>query len=78
MLALAAEPTVLRGRRFGNAVLVAAAAALPVPELTRRVAGDGYAGRVESGRRLVEFAGGAAMVTDAVAVESPGRRAVFG
>jgi spermidine synthase len=71
-LALAAEPTVLRGRRFGNAVLVAAAVALPVAELTRRVAGDGYAGRVESGRRLVEFAGGAGVVTDAVAVESPG------
>ncbi|MEV6791568.1 fused MFS/spermidine synthase [Streptomyces sp. NPDC051320] len=71
-LALAAEPTVLRGRRFGNAVLVGAAVPLPVAELTRRVAGDGYAGRVESGRRLVEFAGGAGVVTDVDAVASPG------
>ncbi|WP_328538626.1 spermidine synthase [Streptomyces sp. NBC_00344] len=70
-LALAAEPTVLRGRRFGNAVLVGAAVALPVGELTRRVAGDGYAGRVESGRPLVDFAGGARVVSDADAVASP-------
>lgn len=70
-LALAAEPTVLRGRRFGNAVLVAASVPLPVAELTRRVAGDGYAGRVEAGRQLLDFAGGARVVTDADAVASP-------
>ncbi len=78
-LALAAEPTVLRGKRFGNAVLVAAGTPLPVAELTRRVAGDGYAGRVESGRGLLDFAGGARPVTDAGAQASPAPpRAVFG
>ncbi|MEV8566784.1 fused MFS/spermidine synthase [Streptomyces sp. NPDC051322] len=71
-LALAVEPTVLRGRRFGNAVLIAASTPLPIAELTRRVAGDGYAGRVESGQRLVEFTGGATPVTDTNAVASPG------
>lgn len=70
-LALAADPTVLRGRRFGNAVLLASDVTLPVAELTRRVAGDPHAGRVEHGRALADFTGGAAAVTDASAKPSP-------
>ncbi|MER6994834.1 fused MFS/spermidine synthase [Streptomyces sp. NPDC000410] len=70
-LALAADPTVLRGRRFGNAVLLASASPLPVAELTRRVASDPHAGRVEHGRALTDFTGGAAAVTDASARPSP-------
>ncbi|GAA1355123.1 spermidine synthase [Streptomyces beijiangensis] len=70
-LALAADPTVLRGRRFGNAVLVASALPLPVAELTRRIAGDPHPGRVEHGRALADFTGGAAAVTDASAAPSP-------
>jgi spermidine synthase len=70
-LALIADPTVLRGRRFGNAVLVASDGELPIAELTRRVAGDPYPGRVEHGRTLADFAGGAAAVTDASARPSP-------
>ncbi|MEV4329542.1 fused MFS/spermidine synthase [Streptomyces sp. NPDC049597] len=70
-LALAADPTVLRGRRFGNAVLLASDSELPVAELTRRVAGDPFAGRVEHGRALADFTGGAAPVTDASAKDSP-------
>ncbi|MGW1884344.1 spermidine synthase [Streptomyces sp. NPDC001970] len=70
-LALAADPTVLRGRRFGNAVLLASDVPLPVAELTRRVAGDPHAGRVEHGRALADFTGGAAAVTDATARPSP-------
>jgi spermidine synthase len=70
-LALAADPTVLRGRRFGNAVLLASDRALPVAELTRRVAGDPHPGRVEHGRALLDFTGGAAPVTDASAKPSP-------
>ncbi|MFF8601588.1 spermidine synthase [Streptomyces sp. NPDC015232] len=70
-LALAADPTVLRGRRFGNAVLLASDRALPVAEFTRRVATDPHPGRVEHGRELVDFAGGAAPVTDASARPSP-------
>ncbi|MCQ0022847.1 fused MFS/spermidine synthase [Streptomyces somaliensis DSM 40738] len=70
-LALAADPVVLRGRRFGNAVLLASAAPLPVAEFTRRVAGDPHPGRVEHGRALADFTGGAAPVTDATAKASP-------
>ncbi|MFF9065200.1 spermidine synthase [Streptomyces sp. NPDC014891] len=70
-LALAADPTVLRGRRFGNAVLLASDRELPVAELTRRVATDPHPGRVEHGRALADFAGGAAPVTDASAKPSP-------
>ncbi|MGW4162669.1 spermidine synthase [Streptomyces sp. NPDC004788] len=70
-LALIADPTVLRGRRFGNAVLLASDRELPVAELTRRVATDPHPGRVEHGRALADFTGGAAPVTDASAKPSP-------
>ncbi|MFJ3904213.1 spermidine synthase [Streptomyces sp. NPDC090025] len=70
-LALAADPTVLRGRRFGNAVLLAADRELPIAEFTRRVATDPHPGRVEHGRALADFTGGAAPVTDASAKPSP-------
>ncbi|WP_328555381.1 MULTISPECIES: spermidine synthase [unclassified Streptomyces] len=70
-LALVADPTVLRGKRFGNAVLVASGRPLPIPELTRRAASDPHPARVEHGRELLDFTGGAAPVTDAVAVASP-------
>ncbi|MFI0979569.1 spermidine synthase [Streptomyces sp. NPDC021093] len=70
-LALAADPAVLRGKRFGNAVLLGSDAALPVAEWTRRVATDPHPGRVEHGRDLADFTGGAAPVTDASAQPSP-------
>ncbi|MEU3250046.1 fused MFS/spermidine synthase [Streptomyces sp. NPDC006997] len=70
-LALIADPAVLRGRRFGNAVLVAADQPLPVAELTRRAASDPHPARVEHGRTLTDFTGGAPAVTDAAAVASP-------
>ncbi|WP_330175708.1 fused MFS/spermidine synthase [Streptomyces sp. NBC_01498] len=70
-LALAADPAVLRGRRFGNAVLLASDRELPLAELTRRIAGDPHPGRVEHGRALRDFTGGALPVTDADARPSP-------
>ncbi|MTE19175.1 spermine synthase [Streptomyces sp. TRM43335] len=70
-LGLTADPAVLRGRRFGNAVLAASDRELPVAELTRRAASDPHPGRVEHGRALADFTGGAASVTDADAVPSP-------
>ncbi|MEU8945453.1 fused MFS/spermidine synthase [Streptomyces sp. NPDC048489] len=70
-LALVADPTVLRGKRFGNAVLVACDRPLPLAELTRRAASDPHPGRVEHGRQLADFTGGAAPVLDAAAVASP-------
>jgi spermidine synthase len=68
---LAADPAVLRGRRFGNAVLWAADHALPVADLTRRVATDPHPGRVVAGRPLADLAAGAVVVTDATATPSP-------
>jgi spermidine synthase len=70
-LALVADPAVLRGKRFGNAVLVCSDRPLPIAELTRRAASDPHPGRVEHGRALADFTGGAAPVTDAAAVASP-------
>ncbi|WP_331445595.1 fused MFS/spermidine synthase [Streptomyces xanthochromogenes] len=70
-LALTADPTVLRGKRFGNAVLVCSAVPLPVAELTRRIAGDPHPGRVQHGRELADFTGGAVAVSDASAKPSP-------
>ncbi|OQR64925.1 spermine synthase [Streptomyces maremycinicus] len=70
-LALVADPTVLRGKRFGNAVLVASDRPLPTAELTRRAASDPHPGRVEHGRALTDFTGGAPPVVDASAVASP-------
>ncbi|MEG3628796.1 spermidine synthase [Streptomyces poriticola] len=70
-LALIADPAVLRGKRFGNAVLVASDAPLPTAELTRRAASDPQPARVEHGRHLTDFTGGATPVTDTAAVASP-------
>ncbi|MFI7601159.1 spermidine synthase [Actinoplanes sp. NPDC049681] len=66
---LVADAAVLRGRRFGNLVVVAGRTPLPVAELTRRAAGDWFPGRVETD--LDRFTGGRAAVTDADAVASP-------
>ncbi|MFD9541438.1 spermidine synthase [Streptomyces sp. NPDC060022] len=70
-LALAADPTVWRGKRFGNAVLLASDLPLAVAELTRRVATDPHPGRLEHGRVLADFTGGAAAVTDEGAKPAP-------
>ena len=45
---LIADAAVLRGRRFGNLVLAASPAPLPVDALTRRAAGDPMPGRVRA------------------------------
>lgn len=69
--ALLAEPAVLRGRRFGNAVLLASDAELPVAALARRCAADAFPARVEFGAGLARFQRGARPVGDAEAVGSP-------
>ena len=67
---LVGDAAVLRGRRYGNLVLVASRVEPPVPELTRRAAGDWFPGRVLAGAELDRFTGGAAVVHDAEAVDS--------
>jgi spermidine synthase len=68
---LLADPSVLRGRRFANLVLVGSDAPLPVERLTRRAARAAGRARLVEGDDLVRFSGGAAPVTDATAREAP-------
>ncbi|MET9375672.1 spermidine synthase [Streptomyces sp. NPDC003035] len=70
-LALIAEPAVLRGRRFGNAVLVASDGEIDTAHLARRAAADAFPARVEYGASLTRFTGSAHPVTDTTAVPSP-------
>nr|WP_202486742.1 fused MFS/spermidine synthase [Streptomyces sp. SID8354] len=70
-LALIAEPSVLRGRRFGNAVLLASHAELPVAALARRAAGDAFPARVEHGSALRRLIADARPVPDGQARPSP-------
>ncbi|MFI1195620.1 spermidine synthase [Micromonospora sp. NPDC020750] len=67
---LIGDAAVLRGRRYGNLVLIAGRVEPPVPELTRRAAGDWFPGRVVAGDELDRFVGGAAVVRDADATDS--------
>jgi hypothetical protein len=66
---LIADAGVLRGRRFGNLVVLAGRTPPPIAELSRRAAGDWFPGRVETD--LDRFAGGAAPMRDTSAVPSP-------
>ncbi|MFI8291303.1 spermidine synthase [Streptomyces sp. NPDC085614] len=70
-LALIAEPAVLRGRRFGNAVLVASDREIDTARLARRAAADAFPARVEHGAALDRFRAGARPVGDTDAVPSP-------
>ncbi|MEV0022834.1 fused MFS/spermidine synthase [Streptomyces atroolivaceus] len=70
-LALIAEPAVLRGRRFGNAVLLASRAPLDIAPLTRLCAADAFPARVEHGAALTRLIGDARPVRDSEAVASP-------
>jgi hypothetical protein len=60
---------VLAGRRFGNLVVLAGRTPPPLAELSRRVAGDLFPGRLEAD--LDWFTGDAIPITDRVAVASP-------
>ena len=68
---LIAEPAVLRGRRFGNAVLAGSRVPLPLAELVRRTASDVFPARVVHGEALRRFVAAAAPVRDAEAAPSP-------
>ncbi|MET9773095.1 fused MFS/spermidine synthase [Streptomyces sp. NPDC006367] len=70
-LALVAEPGVLRGRRFGNAVLVAAHRPVDTAALARRTAADTFPARVVHGAALRDFIGDARPVRDEDALPSP-------
>jgi spermidine synthase len=69
-----AEPAVLRGRRFGNLIVIAQspwAEPLDIAALTRRSAGDPWPARVLHGADLEAFVGDHPPWTDATATGSP-------
>ncbi|MEU5534031.1 fused MFS/spermidine synthase [Streptomyces sp. NPDC020362] len=68
---LIAEPGVLRGRRFGNAVVIASHRRVDTAALARRTAADAFPARVEHGAALRAFIGAARPVDDSDAVPSP-------
>jgi spermidine synthase len=66
---LVADAAVLRGRRFGNLVVLAGRSSPPVAELSRRAAGDWFPGRVETD--LDRFTSDQQPATDIDALPSP-------
>ncbi|GAA4987449.1 fused MFS/spermidine synthase [Kitasatospora paranensis] len=68
---LAAEPSVLRGRRYGNVLLVGSHAPLPAEPLTRLLAGDPFPARLAEGAELGALIGAARPVADHAAADSP-------
>lgn len=65
-----AEPGVVRGRRFGNAVLAVSRQPLPLPALTRLCAGDPFPARVLEGDEAARAFPGTP-VRDTTATDSP-------
>lgn len=70
-LCVVAEPGVLRGRRFGNAILVASRTPLPLAELTRRAASDPFPARVVHGAALRKLIGSVSPVRTAAGSPEP-------
>jgi hypothetical protein len=70
-VALLADPGVLRGRRFGNLILVASPAPLPLAVLARKAAGGLTQARCVDEGDLVNFVAGAPPIRDGDAVIAP-------
>ncbi|NLU69897.1 fused MFS/spermidine synthase [Streptomyces sp. HNM0574] len=70
-LCLVAEPSVLRGRRYGNIVVAGSRRPLPCDEVARRSASDVFPARVVRGAGLDRFVQGRSPVADGDAVPSP-------
>ncbi|NUR91582.1 MAG: fused MFS/spermidine synthase [Nonomuraea sp.] len=68
---LLAEPGVMRGRRFGNLIVAASRAQLPVAELTRSAAGVLTQARCLYGATLTNFVAGAAPIREGEPVLAP-------
>lgn len=63
-VAMVIEPAVLRGRRYGNAVMVASHTELPIVAMSRAVARGAAPGRLVHGDRLTDLVGTTAVRTD--------------
>ena len=70
-VAALAETQILKGRRFGNVVLVGSNQPLPLDWMPRLLAGGPHPSKVIAGRELTDWIAGAPIVTDATAIPSP-------
>lgn len=70
-LAVLAETQILKGRRFGNVVMVGSRGQLPLEWMPRLLAGGPHPSKVVAGQELVNWIAGAPIVTDATAIQSP-------
>lgn len=70
-LAVVTDPAVLRGRRYGNLIMIGSGRTLPVAELTRRVARPHPRGSVVAGDTLRSWYGPAEVLTDSENVTPP-------
>ncbi len=70
-VAALADTQFLKGRRFGNVVLLAGRAELPLDWMPRLLAGGPHPAKAVRGRELVDWIAGAPIVLDATAVPSP-------
>jgi spermidine synthase len=70
-VAVLAETQVLKGRRFGNVVIIGTKGSLPLDWMPRLLAGGPHPSKVVSGRELQDWIAGAPITTDATAVQSP-------
>lgn len=69
--AVLAESAVLKGRRYGNFVLVASRSELPLEWMPRLLASGPHPAGVVRGRELRDWIAGAPLVTDASSTPSP-------
>lgn len=70
-VAALAETQILKGKRFGNVVLVGSARPLPLDWMPRLLAGGPHPAKVVAGSELADWVAGAPIVTDDTAVPSP-------
>lgn len=70
-VAALADTGMLKGRRFGNVVLVASRSQLPLEWMPRLLAGGPHPAKMVAGRELTDWIAGAPIVTDATAIPSP-------
>ncbi|WP_349902555.1 spermidine synthase [Parafrigoribacterium humi] len=70
-VAALAETQILKGRRFGNIVLVGSRSELPLDWMPRLLAGGPHPSKVVAGAELRDLIAGAPVVTDATAIPSP-------
>ena len=70
-LLLCVEPATLKGRRFGNVIIVGAATPPPYAEIAQRVGRSPFPYRVLRGSRLKQLLADSVAFTDADAEESP-------